>query len=176
MDLDLEFEAFKLWSESTNKWTKDSQSLYFIVVCNKYYLYAYLWNHKNYVTFNPEQFIYVTHIIICHFDPDQYSSLLILCFIFCIYTLTLRHPRTPPGIEINKTRKIEIKASINILRCTCGFLKKLIQWSLVSSKSQTFGLGQTNRADKFWGIWVIFGRFISQHPFWYCESLVHVFH
>jgi hypothetical protein len=29
-----------------------------------------------------------------------------------------------------------------------------------SSKSQTFGLGQTIWADKFWGI---FGRFISTH-------------
>ena len=27
--------------------------------------------------------------------------------------------------------------------------------------------------DKFWGIWGIFGY---QHPFWYSESLVHVFH
>ena len=30
-----------------------------------------------------------------------------------------------------------------------------------SSKSQTFGFGQTNWADRFWGIWGIFGRFIS---------------
>ena len=37
------------------------------------------------------------------------------------------------------------------------------QWSLFSSKSQTFGLGQTIWADKFWGIWGIFGRFISTH-------------
>ena len=28
------------------------------------------------------------------------------------------------------------------------------QWSLFSMKSRTFGLGQTNWADKFWGIWV----------------------
>ena len=34
---------------------------------------------------------------------------------------------------------------------------------LFSSKSQTFGLGQTNWADKFWGIWDVFGRFISTH-------------
>jgi hypothetical protein len=32
-----------------------------------------------------------------------------------------------------------------------------------SSKTQTFGLGQTNWADKFWGIWGIFGQFISNH-------------
>ena len=31
------------------------------------------------------------------------------------------------------------------------------------SKSQTFGLGQTIWADKFWVIWGIFGRFISTH-------------
>ena len=30
-------------------------------------------------------------------------------------------------------------------------------------KSQTFGLGQTNLVDKFWGIWHIFGKFISTH-------------
>ena len=28
---------------------------------------------------------------------------------------------------------------------------------------QNPGLGQTNWADKFWGIWGIFGRFISTH-------------
>ena len=37
------------------------------------------------------------------------------------------------------------------------------QWSLFSLKSRTFGLGQTNWADKFWGIWVIFGRTIGTH-------------
>ena len=30
-------------------------------------------------------------------------------------------------------------------------------------KSRTFGLGQTNLTDKFWGIWGIFGRNISTH-------------
>ena len=34
---------------------------------------------------------------------------------------------------------------------------------LFSSKSQTFGLGQTIWADKFWDIWAIFGRTISTH-------------
>ena len=37
------------------------------------------------------------------------------------------------------------------------------QWSLFSSKSQTFGLGHTNWPDEFWGIWGIFGQFISTH-------------
>ena len=37
------------------------------------------------------------------------------------------------------------------------------QWSLFSSKSQTFELGQTNWADKFGGIWGIFGWFIRTH-------------
>ena len=32
-----------------------------------------------------------------------------------------------------------------------------------SSKSQILGLEQTIWADKFWGIWGIFGRFISAH-------------
>ena len=36
-----------------------------------------------------------------------------------------------------------------------------VQWSLFLSKSQTFGLGQTIWADKFWGILGIFGQFIS---------------
>ena len=31
------------------------------------------------------------------------------------------------------------------------------------SKSQTFGLAQTIWADKFWGIWGIFGQVISTH-------------
>ena len=31
------------------------------------------------------------------------------------------------------------------------------------SKSQTFGLGQKNWADKFGGIWGIFARFVSTH-------------
>jgi hypothetical protein len=30
-------------------------------------------------------------------------------------------------------------------------------------KSRTFGLGHTNWADKFWGIWDIFGQTISTH-------------
>jgi hypothetical protein len=32
-----------------------------------------------------------------------------------------------------------------------------------SLNSRTFGLGQTNWADKFWDIWGIFGRIISTH-------------
>ena len=37
------------------------------------------------------------------------------------------------------------------------------QLSFFSLKSQTFGLGQTSWADKFWGILGIFGRTISTH-------------
>ena len=37
------------------------------------------------------------------------------------------------------------------------------QWSLFSLKSRSFGLRQTNWADKFWGIWGISGRTISTH-------------
>ena len=32
-----------------------------------------------------------------------------------------------------------------------------------SLKSRTFGLGQTNWSDTFWGIWCILGRTISTH-------------
>ena len=35
------------------------------------------------------------------------------------------------------------------------------QWSLFSSKSQTFGLGQTIWADKFWGILVFLADYLS---------------
>ena len=37
------------------------------------------------------------------------------------------------------------------------------QLSLFSFKSRTFGLGQTNWTDEFWGIWDIFGQIISTH-------------
>ena len=43
-------------------------------------------------------------------------------------------------------------------------------------KSRTFGVGQINWADKFWGIWGIFGRTISTHFGTYSESLDHVFY
>jgi hypothetical protein len=35
--------------------------------------------------------------------------------------------------------------------------KATLQCSLFSLQSRNFGLGQTNWADKFWGIWGIFG-------------------
>jgi hypothetical protein len=34
-------------------------------------------------------------------------------------------------------------------------------------KSRTLGLGQTNWADKFWGIWVTFGKTISTAHYFY---------
>jgi hypothetical protein len=34
---------------------------------------------------------------------------------------------------------------------------------LLSLKSRTSGFGQTNWADKFWGIWGIFGQTSSTH-------------
>ena len=53
--------------------------------------------------------------------------------------------------------------------------RRPMQWSLFSSKSQTFGLGQTIWAIKNLGhlgyFWPIY-----QHPFWYSEFPVHVFH
>ena len=47
---------------------------------------------------------------------------------------------------------------------TCFFARTTdSQWSLFALKSRTFGLGQTNWADKFRCIWVIFGQTISTH-------------
>ena len=40
---------------------------------------------------------------------------------------------------------------------------RMLNEAFFSSKSQTLGLGQTIWADKFWGIWGIFERFISTH-------------
>ena len=45
----------------------------------------------------------------------------------------------------------------------CGHGLRRPNQALFLSKSQTFGLGQTIWADKFWAIWGIFGRFISTH-------------
>ena len=39
------------------------------------------------------------------------------------------------------------------------------QESLLSLKSRIFGLGQTNKEDKFGGFWHIFGQNISTHDF-----------
>ena len=41
------------------------------------------------------------------------------------------------------------------------------QWSLFSLKSRTFGLGQTNWENRFWGIFGIFGQTVSTHFFHY---------
>ena len=49
------------------------------------------------------------------------------------------------------------------------------QWSLFSLKYRTFGLEQTNWADKFWGIWGLLGGTINTF-FLYSESFIHVFH
>ena len=59
-------------------------------------------------------------------------------------------------------KKIRTKHNIVLLLCVCTnfyeqvnkslALGELCHGSLFSSKSKTFGLGQTNWADKFWGI------------------------
>ena len=49
------------------------------------------------------------------------------------------------------------------LLCTVQAQTTDAQRSLFSLKSRTFGLGQTNWADKFWGLWGIFGQTISTH-------------
>ena len=52
------------------------------------------------------------------------------------------------------------------LSLKCIFLTHGLQTpneAIFSSKSQTFGLGQTISANKFLGLWGIFGQFISTH-------------
>ena len=72
---------------------------------------------------------------------------------------------------IKKEQKWEIALQTTLgfkLSWSCNRLFKTrttnAQWSLFSSKSQTFGLGQTIWEDKYWGIWYIFsqlGKLIS---------------
>ena len=55
------------------------------------------------------------------------------------------------------------------------------QWSLFSLKSRTFGLGQKNSVDKFWGIWGVFGRTMSinfgkVHIFWETHKILQKLH
>ena len=77
-----------------------------------------------------------------------------------------------PNSELNKSfiNQIWIDLRWRILK---GILLKFkisleirttdAQWCIFESKSKTFGLGQTIWADKFWGIWGIFGWFINTH-------------
>jgi hypothetical protein len=81
-----------------------------------------------------------------------------------------------------KVGQAEVGGLVGVCTTVLGLLDKGTDYGCpmkpFSLKSRTFGLGQTNWADKFWGIWGIFSRTVSncKHPFWYSESLVHVFH
>ena len=59
-----------------------------------------------------------------------------------------------------------------IILCVTDYGLPMMAFSL---KFRTFGLGQKNWADKFWGICGILWP-NTQYPFWYSESLVHLFY
>ena len=86
------------------------------------------------------------------------------------------HPKTPPSTLLNILLHFLIslghtKLMINIHKISSTLERNAnckprttdAQWSLFSSKYQTFGLGQKIWADKFWDIWGTFGWFISNH-------------
>mgnify|MGYP006975557857 CR=1 FL=1 len=69
---------------------------------------------------------------------------------------------------LNSTTNIILKESLmefSAIRSTACMHTRTMdaQWSLFSSKSKTYGLGQTISTHKFWDIWGIFGQFISNH-------------
>ena len=76
------------------------------------------------------------------------------------------------GVENTQWMKIVSDRAFSIARTTDA------QWSLFSLKCRTFGLGQTNWTDKFWGICKVrhlgYFRLTYQHPFWW-QSLILVF-
>ena len=78
-------------------------------------------------------------------------------------------------VNLEEHSKIKVRNTLNLpFECLCTRKKRNpiqtlqsrttdAQWSLFPLKSRTFGLGQTYWADKFWGIWGIFGQTISTH-------------
>ena len=64
---------------------------------------------------------------------------------------------------IRQHRRTHLKAFRSRCRFSSGSTTRTTdaQRSLFSLKYQTFGLGQAIWADKFWGIWGIYGQFIS---------------
>ena len=71
--------------------------------------------------------------------------------------------------KIHLSATIEAWNNLEISKCVVvSFVSPIprikdTQWSLLSSKYKTFGFGKTIWATKFWGIWGIFGLFISPH-------------
>ena len=84
----------------------------------------------------------------CHFDSFVHF--------FRSPWLSLREPRT---LSKNHAPKSQTRDNWEMKRLT-DYGNPIKPFS---SKSQTFGVGQTIWADKFLGIWGIFGQFISTH-------------
>ena len=99
----------------------------------------------------------------------SYRHVFSLLFYFKLCWILVRKPMVSPHTEFPSVATIQAKPCTNA-RTTDA------QWSLFSLKSRIFGLGQTNWADKFWGISGIFGQTISTHFGTVSETLVHVFH
>ena len=62
-------------------------------------------------------------------------------------------PCSLPAVSLHFNATVDLACTHCIVARTTN-----AQWSLFLLKSRTFGLEQTNWADKFWGIWGIFGR------------------
>ena len=80
----------------------------------------------------------------------SYRHVFSLLFYFKLCWILVRKPMVSPHTEFPSVATIQAKPCTNA-RTTDA------QWSLFSLKSRIFGLGQTNWADKFWGISCIFG-------------------
>ena len=114
---------------------------------------------KIWLKFSIDTYHYLTMDLALVFDVSINSSFLPSFSVRCYF-----------GPYINKLK----------ILCILKTVSKSLVWDLthklrtpneaISSKFLTFGLKQT--------IWAILGYFrpIYQHPFWYCESLVHFFH
>ena len=86
----------------------------------------------------------------------SYRHVFSLLFYFKLCWILVRKPMVSPHTEFPSVATIQAKPCTNA-RTTDA------QWSLFSLKSRIFGLGQTNWADKFWGISGIYGQTISTH-------------
>ena len=67
--------------------------------------------------------------------------------------------------KIFKIIMVRLDFSVKVLKIDRekNWMYKNTDYEAFFHQSQTFGLGQTIWADKFWGIWGIFSQFISIH-------------
>ena len=88
----------------------------------------------------------------------SYRHVFSLLFYFKLCWILVRKPMVSPHTEFPSVATIQAKPCTNA-RTTDA------QWSLFSLKSRIFGLGQTNWADKFWGIWGYFRPTYQHHNY-----------